>query len=102
MSITPITNASVKIQTNLKPDLHQANHQSIGAKNPTSFSDHLMDALQSTAADGHQIEALSTSSNDASELAMAMDQFLIELNALKALVDETRKAIDRIFQEARS
>ncbi len=48
------------------------------------------------------MEALGETSNDATELAMAMDQFLVELSALKALVDETRKAIDRVFQEARS
>jgi hypothetical protein len=72
------------------------------ADHKPSFADHMLDAVQGVAKDGHTVEALSETSNDATELATAMDQFLVELSALKALVDETRKAIDRVFQEARA
>jgi ATP/maltotriose-dependent transcriptional regulator MalT len=88
---------NLQLQTNLKPDnLSKENNQ------PTLFSEYLLDTVQSVAKDGMNVESLSSGSNDATELAMAMDQFLVELNALKALVDETRKAIDRIFNEARA
>lgn len=98
MSITPI---SIKLQTNLQDQTTQLN-QSFKSTAKSSFADHLLNAAQNVASDGHTIENLSSTSNDATELAMAMDQFLVELNALKALIDETRKAIDRIFQESRA
>lgn len=101
MAINPL---ALKLQTNIKltqdPNMGAAPLVSGDAK--SSFADHMMDAVQNVASGGHKVEALTETSNDASELAVAMDQFLVELGALKALVDETRKAIDRIFQEARS
>jgi hypothetical protein len=98
MSITPI---SIKLQTNLQNQATQLD-QAFKGNDKGSFADHLLDAAENVANDGHSIENLSSTSTDATELAMAMDQFLVELNALKALVDETRKAIDRIFQESRA
>lgn len=67
-----------------------------------SLFDQMVETVQGVANDGRAVETLSETSNDATELAMAMDQFLVELSALKGLVDETKKAIDRVFQEARS
>jgi hypothetical protein len=101
MAINPMV---LKLQTNIKltqdPNMDAAPPVSGDAK--SSFADHMLDAVQSVASDGHAVEALGETSNDATELAVAMDQFLVELSALKALVDETRKAIDRVFQEARA
>ncbi len=101
MAINPM---ALKLQTNIKltqdPNMDAGSPVSGEAK--SSFADHMMDAIQSVATDGHTVEALGETSNDVTELAMAMDQFLVELSALKALVDETRKAIDRVFQEARA
>lgn len=102
MSINP---AMLKLQSNLKlmqdPSIHFPKAES-SANQKTSFADHMIDAAQSVAADGHAVEGLCDSTNDPTELAAAMDQFLVELSALKALVDETRKAIDRVFQESRA
>jgi hypothetical protein len=95
----------LKLQSNLKltqdptVDL-RASENATGQK--PSFADHMIDATHSVAADGHAVESLSESSSDATELAVAMDQFLVELSALKALIDETRKAVDRVFQESRA
>lgn len=97
----PITPISIKLQTNLPTQNGQLDTP-LKSNTKNSFADHLLEAAQNVASDGHNIENLSSTSNDATELAMAMDQFLVELNALKALVDETRKAIDRIFQESKA
>lgn len=101
MAINPL---ALKLQTNIKltQDPNMGAASPIGGDTKSSFADHMLDAVQGVASAGHRVEALSETSNDATELAGAMDQFLVELSALKALVDETRKAIDRVFQEARS
>ncbi|MDP3640952.1 MAG: hypothetical protein Q8R43_00745 [Alphaproteobacteria bacterium] len=101
MAINPL---ALKLQTNIKltQDPNMGSVPPVNGDAKSSFADHMLEAVQGVASDGHAIEALSETSNDASELAVAMDQFLVELSALKALVDETRKAIDRVFQEARS
>lgn len=100
-----INTVMLKLQSNLKltqdPTLDFPRAGS-AVDQKTSFADHMIDAAQSVAADGAAVECLNESSNDPTELAAAMDQFLVELSALKALVDETRKAIDRVFQESRT
>lgn len=102
MSINPVM---LKLQSNLKltqePNIEFPQLDS-PTQNTASFADHMVEAVQSVAVEGHAVEALSESTNDASELAVAMDQFLVELSALKALKDEMQKAIDRVFQESRA
>jgi hypothetical protein len=95
---------ALKLQNNIKLTQDAGADTSLqsGASPKASFTDHMLDAIKDVANDGHAVEALSETSNDATELALAMDQFLVELSALKGLVDETKKAIDRVFQEARS
>lgn len=94
----------LKLQNNIKltqdPDVDTSLHAGAPAK--SSVFDQILEKVQGVANDGHSVEALSETSHDATELAVAMDQFLVELSALKGLVDETKKAIDRVFQEARS
>ena len=102
MTINPMV---LKLQTNIK--LTQDPNMDItppinGEEKKSSFADHMLEAVQNVASDGHAVEALAETSNDATELAGAMDQFLVELSTLKALVDETRKTIDKVFQEARA
>lgn len=95
--------APLKIQTNIAPKTEKTPNLD-GLKTPTqtSFSDHMMNTFETVAKMGHEAETISTTSTNTTELAMAMDQFLVELDALKALVSETRKSIDRIFQESKA
>jgi|GEM_PF-2380227 hypothetical protein len=95
---------SLKLQNNIKMTQEAGANVSLqsGSSAKPSLFDRMVESVQEVANDGHRVEALSETSNDATELALAMDQFLVELSALKGLVDETKKAIDRVFQEARS
>lgn len=99
VQITP-----VKIQTNLSPALDNTTNspKEVSTTTGASFSEHLLDAFEHVAETGNEAETISTTQTNTTELAMAMDQFLVELDALKALVNETRKALDRIFQESKA
>ncbi len=98
MEITP-----VKTQTNLKPSLDNQplTETNVPSAGQSSFADHMADTFETVAQQGYEAESISTNNANTTDLAMAMDQFLVELNALKALVDETRKSLDRLFQEAK-
>ena len=95
---------ALKLQNNIKLTQDPGGDTSLqgSASAKPSLFDQMVETVQGVANDGHAVEVLSETSNDATELAQAMDQFLVELSALKGLVDETKKAIDRVFQEARS
>lgn len=95
----------LKLQSNLK--LNQEPNTEFqqwlnSSAEKSSFADHMLDAAHSVAADGHALEGLSELSNNSTELAVAMDKFLVELSILKAVVDEARKGIDKVFQESRA
>lgn len=67
----------------------------------TSFSDLVSSAFEETVTHGHEVENMGAQSHNTTDLALAMDQFLMEISTLKAVVDEARKAIDRLFQEGK-
>lgn len=94
---------SMKLQIN-NQDLSALNKGTFSNQNTQnkSFEDYVSEAFNSTIQHGHEIESLGADSHNTTDLALAMDQFLMELSTLKALVDETRKALDRVFQEGKA
>lgn len=89
----------------------QANMQNLdklkNASNPNgaaqqSFAEVLSATVEDVVTQGHEVEVMSLRNQNTTDLALAMDQFLTELSTLKALVDETRKSIEKLFQEGKA
>lgn len=95
-------NGGLKLQTNFKlGDETPSSSSPSSTTSGGSFASHLEGILGATVEKGYAAEHANAISSDTMDIALQMDQFLLELSTFKALVDETKKALDRVFQEAR-